>query len=69
MLYDGIIILNEYFYSIILGEKIGYIWFYVDEICFGKYVFIYDFVIFEVFCGKGFGIKILEVLDVFVKEM
>ncbi|HAC1909220.1 TPA_asm: GNAT family N-acetyltransferase, partial [Listeria monocytogenes] len=69
LLYDGITTPNEYLYSIISGEKIGYIWFHVDETRSGKHAFIYDFVIFEAFRGKGFGTKTLEALDALAKEM
>ncbi|EAD3954268.1 GNAT family N-acetyltransferase, partial [Listeria monocytogenes] len=69
LLYDGITTPNEYLYSIISGEKIGYIWFHVDETRSGKHAFIYDFVIFEAFRGKGFGTKTLAALDVLAKEM
>ncbi|OFH17939.1 GNAT family N-acetyltransferase [Listeria monocytogenes] len=69
LLYDGITTPNEYLYSIISGEKIGYIWFHVDETRSGKHAFIYDFVIFEAFRGKGFGTKTLEALDAIAKEM
>ncbi|EIC9405682.1 GNAT family N-acetyltransferase [Listeria monocytogenes] len=69
LLYDGITTPNEYLYSIISGEKIGYIWFHVDETRSGKHAFIYDFVIFEAFRGKGFGTKTLEALDALSKEM
>ncbi|EAC9069319.1 GNAT family N-acetyltransferase [Listeria monocytogenes] len=69
LLYDGITTPNEYLYSIISGEKIGYIWFHVDETHSGKHAFIYDFVIFEAFRGKGFGTKTLEALDKLAKDM
>ncbi|EAD1225988.1 GNAT family N-acetyltransferase [Listeria monocytogenes] len=69
LLYDGITTPNEYLYSIISGEKIGYIWFHVDETRSGKHAFIYDFVIFEAFRGKGFGTKTLEALDKLAKDM
>ncbi|EAE3218323.1 GNAT family N-acetyltransferase [Listeria monocytogenes] len=69
LLYDGITTPNEYLYSIISGEKIGYIWFHVDETRSGKHAFIYDFVIFEAFRCKGFGTKTLEALDALAKEM
>ncbi|HAA2534742.1 GNAT family N-acetyltransferase [Listeria monocytogenes] len=69
LLYDGITTPNEYLYSIISGEKIGYIWFHVDETRSGKHAFIYDFVIFEAFRGKGFGTKTLEALYALAKEM
>lgn len=51
------------------AKKIGYIWFHVDETRSGKHAFIYDFVIFEAFRGKGFGTKTLEALDALAKEM
>ncbi|EAD5763373.1 GNAT family N-acetyltransferase [Listeria monocytogenes] len=69
LLYDGITTPNEYLYSIISGEKIGYIWFHVDKTRSGKHAFIYDFVIFEAFRGKGFGTKTLEALDKLAKDM
>ncbi|WP_376740558.1 GNAT family N-acetyltransferase [Listeria innocua] len=65
LLYDGITTPNEHLYSIFTDQKIGYLWFHVDE----KHAFIYDFVIFETFRGKGFGTKTLETLDVLAKEM
>lgn len=69
LLYDGITTPNEYLYSIFNDQKIGYLWFHVDEKQTGKNAFIYDFVIFETFRGKGFGTKTLEALDILAKGM
>ncbi|WP_323686849.1 GNAT family N-acetyltransferase [Listeria welshimeri] len=69
LLYDGITTPNEYLYSIFNDQKIGYLWFHVDEKQTGKNAFIYDFVIFEAFRGEGFGTKTLDALDILAKEM
>ncbi|MBF2361950.1 GNAT family N-acetyltransferase [Listeria marthii] len=69
LLYDGITTPNEYLCKIVNEEKIGYLWFHVDETLSGKTAFIYDFVIFEAFRGKGFGTKTLAALDTLAKEM
>ncbi|MBC1543137.1 GNAT family N-acetyltransferase [Listeria cossartiae] len=69
LLYDGITTPNEYLYKIVDEEKIGYLWFHVDETLSGKTAFIYDFVIFEAFRCKGFGTKTLAALDTLAKEM
>lgn len=69
LLYDGITTPSEYLYNIVSDEKIGYLWFHVDETLSGKHAFIYDFVIFKAYRGKGYGTKTLAALDTLAKEM
>lgn len=45
------------------GVKIGMIWFAEKDARAGKTAFIYDFLVYEPFRGKGFGKSILAALE------
>lgn len=69
LLFDGITTPNEYLYSIFTSQKIGYLWFHLNETATQKTAFIYDFIIFKEFRGQGFGTQSLAALDILAKEM
>ena len=72
LLPKGIHTENEFLFSIIepsLSSKIGYLWFHAHHDKTGKSAFIYDFVIFEPFRGKGYGTKAIETLIKEIKTM
>lgn len=52
-----------------LDIKVGYIWVCVFEKLIGREGFIYDFIIFEKFRGKGYGRQTMEALDDKAKEL
>ena len=57
---------NQYLYSIFdIDEniKIGYLWLGISESLIGKTAFIFDFLIFEEFRGKGYGTQSMIALD------
>jgi ribosomal protein S18 acetylase RimI-like enzyme len=64
---DGIHSRDQYLYSIIdvSGNKIGVLWVQVKE----QKAFILDFVIDEVFRGKGYGKQALAAMDEKLKSM
>ncbi|HQZ23545.1 MAG TPA: GNAT family N-acetyltransferase [Thermoflexales bacterium] len=51
------------------GAKVGLIWFAERDAPAGKTAFIYDFLVYEPFRGKGFGKKILAALEEQVRKL
>lgn len=57
---------RQYLYSIFDNDKnikVGYLWLGVNESLIGKTAFIFDFLIFEEFRGKGYGTQSMIALD------
>ena len=68
---DGLATPNQFLYEIGLGEgtteeRIGYLWIEVDEI--KRRCYLGDIYLHEAFRGKGWGKKILELLEVLMIE-
>lgn len=63
---------KEYLYSILVGQarqKVGYLWFQLNETLMGRSAFILDFVIFENVRGRGYGKQTLEALEEVAKNL
>lgn len=72
LLPNGVDTEKEYLYSIVVGQasqKVGYLWFQMNETLMGKSAFILDFVIFEQVRGRGYGKQTLEVLEEVAKNL
>ncbi len=66
LLPDGMHTRDQYIWSIVDGgDKIGVLWVQVKE----RKAFIYDFVIYEAFRGKGYGKQALTAMDERLKSM
>lgn len=61
---------QEFLYTIYEEtQKVGYIWWHEHNDLTGKSAFIYDFIIFEQFRGKGYGEQTLYVLEEMLKTI
>jgi ribosomal protein S18 acetylase RimI-like enzyme len=68
LLPEGVNSSNQFLYSIVdetEGNKIGWLWVQIKD----KKAFIYDFLIDELFRGKGYGKQALTALDEKLKAM
>jgi ribosomal protein S18 acetylase RimI-like enzyme len=71
LLSNGIDTEREYLYSIFDNDKnikVGYLWLEFSESLIGKTAFIFDFLIFEEFRGKGYGTQSMTALEDEVKK-
>lgn len=63
---------NEYLFSILnseVNQKVGYLWFRLNETLLGRTAFILDFVILEQYRGRGYGQQTLKVLEEVAKNL
>ena len=66
LLPDGVHTKDQYLWSLVEGEtKVGVLWVQVRD----QKAFIYDFVIDELFRGKGYGKQALSAMDEQLKSM
>ncbi len=65
LLPDGVNTKNHFLYSLVNedGEKVGLLWYQLDDMRPTKTAFIYDFVVFEPFRRRGYGSAALAALE------
>lgn len=72
LLPQGVDTENQYLFSIMETDKqvkIGYLWFQYSQTLVRKDAFIFDFVIFEEFRGKGYGYESLKAFEEEAKKL
>lgn len=72
LLSDGAASLNQYLCTIrddSLGKPAGFLWYGLRDSKIGRFVVLYDIVVFEEYRRRGYGTQALEALEKKVKEL